>query len=166
MCFKHILKCQKIPNKNLARTSWYCTCSQSRFAKNRQLMCRVWKRQNLVLQNAFHKTSFCLFYTSHKKCRFSPKLDVHTYNVEMYAPNFCLEFFHTLIYIFSRAGARAPGSTNGFPIVHESIFITYVVEIFNLTWGSRPVLKGIRFANCQQNPKQFTMVYKLKKRKI
>ena len=58
------------------------------------------KRQNPVLKNAFHKTSFCLFTQAKKKCRFSPKLDVHTYNIDMYAANFCLDFFHTLNYFF------------------------------------------------------------------
>ena len=77
------------------------------FSKNRQLMCRVWKRQNSVLKNVFHKTTFRLFCTNHKKCRFSPKLDVHTYNVEMYATNFCLKFFHTLKYFFACRSVRS-----------------------------------------------------------
>ena len=127
MCSNHILKCQKISNKNLAHASRYCTCSQSRFAKNRQLMCRVWNRQNPVLKNDFQKASFWHFYTSHKKCRFSPKLDLHTYNVEMYVPKFCLNFFHTLKYFFHVQERAAPKSTNGF-LLWRSTIILFIVN--------------------------------------
>ena len=67
-----------------------------------------------------------LFVFLHKpqKCWFSLKLDVHTYNIKMYAPNFCLIFSHFKIF-FSRAGARALGSTNGFPVTCTITILLY-----------------------------------------
>ena len=60
MCFKHILKCQKIRNKNLARTSRYCTCSQSRLAKTTTYVSRV-KKTKFGVKKCFSQDNVSSF---------------------------------------------------------------------------------------------------------
>ena len=60
-----------------------------------------------MLKKTFNE-SFFVFYTAHKKYRFCAKLDVHTYNVEMFTLNFCSQFFDIAKYVFRVTRAYAP----------------------------------------------------------
>ena len=52
------------------------------------------KKTKSGVKNCFSQDILLSFLHKPQKYQFSPKLDVHTYNVEMYMSNVCLIFFH------------------------------------------------------------------------
>ena len=70
---KNILEMQKIWNKNMARTSRRSICGQEVSRKNNIFCYLCRKDKKMSCEKPFVTIKICLFYTRHRKYRFSVK---------------------------------------------------------------------------------------------